>query len=85
MIEENGGGTTGDCPHGRRENGERESPMAVHNVRSEASGCTVGGDREYLRDPVGEKLGRVGKMPRLARKQRYRFTNRERESTESVK
>ena len=53
MIEENGGGTTGDCPHGRRENGERESPLAVHNnVRPEAIGCTVGGDRKDLRDPV---------------------------------
>ena len=67
MIEENVGGTTGDRPHGGRENGERKSPMTVHNVRPEASGCTVGGDRKDLCDPVGEELGRVSKMPRLSR------------------
>ena len=85
MIEKGGGGPAGDCPHSRRENGERESPMTVHNVRPEAIGCTVGGDRNDLCDPVGEELGRVSKMPRLSREEGYRFANREGEATESVK
>ena len=77
MIELGGGGAAGDCPHGRRENGERENPMTVHNVRPEAIGCTVGGERKDFCDPVGEELGRVGEMPRLPREQGYRFANRE--------
>ena len=59
--------------------------MTVHNVRPEAIGCTVGGDRKDFCDPVGEELGRVSKMPRLSREEGYRFTNREEEATESVK
>ena len=59
--------------------------MAVHDVRPEAIGCTVGGDRKDLRDPVGKELGTVCKMPRLSREEGYRFTNREGEATESLK
>ena len=84
-MELGGGDASGDCSQGRREDREGEVPVTVNDVGPEATGCAVCEDHKDFCDPVREELRGVGKMPRLPREQRHRFTDREGEATESVK